>query len=87
MFLSTLDLTIKKIRICVEKKRKSDSGICPEDGRGKHRNHPKVSEEDIEEIRKHITMFPSYESHYYLSHTKNVIYRLTFLLQKCIDCT
>ncbi|KAG5891151.1 hypothetical protein JTB14_005486 [Gonioctena quinquepunctata] len=41
-----------------------------EDRRGKHSNHPKVPDKDREEIRRHIKMFPSYESHYSRSHTK-----------------
>lgn len=70
MFLNTLDLNLKKVRVITEKKRHSESGICPEDMRGKHKNHPKVPEKDKEEIRNHIKMFPSYESHYSRSHTK-----------------
>lgn len=70
MFLNTLDLTLKKVRVIIEKKRSSESGICPEDRRGKHSNHPKVPHEDKEEIRTHIKMFPSYASHYSRSHTK-----------------
>lgn len=64
MFLSTLDLTVKKVRIIVEKKRTSNSNICPDDARGKHTNHPKISEEEKNIIRRHIEMFPSFESHY-----------------------
>ncbi|KAG5864778.1 hypothetical protein JTB14_016705 [Gonioctena quinquepunctata] len=70
MFLNTFDLTLKKVRVITEKKILSESGICAEDRRGKHSNHPKVPNKDREEIRRHIKMFPSYESHYSRSHTK-----------------
>ncbi|KAG5872730.1 hypothetical protein JTB14_036118 [Gonioctena quinquepunctata] len=70
MFLNTFDLTLKKVRVITEKNILSESGICAEDRRGKHSNHPKVPDKDREEIRRHIKMFPSYESHYSRSHTK-----------------
>lgn len=70
MFLNTLDLTVKKVRVITEKKRNSESGICPDDKRGKYKNHPTVPDKDKNENREHIKMFHSYESHYSRSHTK-----------------
>jgi hypothetical protein len=33
----------------VEKRRNSEGGICPEDGRGKHQTHPKAPERELEQ--------------------------------------
>lgn len=69
MFLSTFDLTLKKVRVITEKKRSSSSGICTEDERGKHTAHACMSEKCKQVIRDHIAMFPAYKSHYSRSHT------------------
>lgn len=69
MFLNTLDVTLKKVRVVTEKKRKSNSGMCAEDLRGKHGNQLKVSQEARKIILDHIQMFPAIESHYSRSHT------------------
>ncbi|CAG9839576.1 unnamed protein product [Diabrotica balteata] len=86
MYLQTFDLTLKKVRIIVEKKRASQSNICPMDGRGKHFKHSKIQTDRKDVIRKHINSFPAYNSHYsrertskkYLSPDLSVaeIYRL-----------
>lgn len=70
MFLNTFDVTLKKARVVVEKKRSSGSKICSEDKRGKHENHPKVPEDDKLLIKEHINLFPAYQSHYSRSHTQ-----------------
>lgn len=70
MFLNTFDVTLKKARVVVEKKRSSGSKICSEDNRGKHKNHPKVPENDKLLIKEHINLFPAYQSHYSRSHTQ-----------------
>lgn len=44
VFLGTLDLSFKKVRTAVDKKRLSESGVCPEDRRGKHGHQPRISE-------------------------------------------
>ena len=46
------------------KKKITGAGICLTDGRGHHSNHPKTSEQDKNNIRDHIKMFPFKESHY-----------------------
>ncbi|KAK4887182.1 hypothetical protein RN001_003453 [Aquatica leii] len=61
---------LKKARLIVENKRSSEGKICPEDRRGKHENHPKVSENDKLLIKEHINLFPAYHSHYSRSHTQ-----------------
>lgn len=70
MFLNTFDITLKKARVIVEKKRFSNSKICCEDKRGKHGNHRKVTENDKVLIREHINLFPAYQSHYSRTHTQ-----------------
>ena len=70
MFLNTFDISLKKVRVIVEKKRSSEGKICPEDKRGKHGNQPKVPENDKLLIKEHINLFPAYQSHYSRSHTQ-----------------
>lgn len=95
MYLSTFDVSIKKIRIIAEKKRKNN-GICPQDGRGKHEMHPKISQIDKDKVRLHIKSFPAYFSHYsreksekkYLSPDLSIsqMYRLYCLQCNENDC-
>lgn len=85
MYLRTYDISIKKIRVIVEKKR-NHGGVCPPDGRGMHKNQPKISERLKNIVREHIRSFPAYTSHYsrekssrhYLSPDLNIssMYRL-----------
>lgn len=70
MFTKTLDITIKRIRVCVEKKRASKTGMCASDKRGKHGKQPVIPEKEKDFIRTHINQFPSYESHYSRSHSQ-----------------
>ncbi|XP_056637703.1 uncharacterized protein LOC130445840 [Diorhabda sublineata] len=69
MFSNTLDITIKRIRVCIEKKRASEAGMCASDKRGKH-GKPVIPEKEKDFIRRHINQFPSYESHYSRSHSQ-----------------
>jgi hypothetical protein len=73
------------VRIFVEKRRNSEGGICPEDGREKHQNDPKVPERN--KILTYINMFPEHESYCSKSHKdmKNFIQISVF--QTCIGCT
>lgn len=92
MYLNTLDITLKKARVIVEKKRASHSNICSKDSRGKHSNHRRIPEDRKDIIRKHIDSFPKYSSHYsrertskkYLSPDLSIalMYKLY-----CINCT
>lgn len=72
MFLNTFDITLKKARVIVEKKRFSDSKICSEDNRGKHQNHPRVPEIDKVLIREHINLFSLSESLLAHPHSEEV---------------
>jgi hypothetical protein len=51
-------------------KRFSDGKICLEGKREKHKNHPKVPENDRLLIKEHINLFPAYQSHYSRSLTQ-----------------
>ena len=64
MYLHTFDVTLKKVRVIVQKKRGRKSNICPADGRGKHSNHYKIEDGNKNVIRTHIKNFPTYTSHY-----------------------
>lgn len=64
MFMNTLNISLKKIRVTMAKKKITGAGICLTDGRGHHSNHPKTSDQDKNNIRDHIKMFPFKESHY-----------------------
>ncbi|KAJ8872027.1 hypothetical protein PR048_028367 [Dryococelus australis] len=67
MFLNTLCLGLKKVRVIIVKKRMSGSGVAPENARARH-----IPECVKDIIRKHIKMFPAYVSHYSRAHTQNV---------------
>ncbi|KAJ8871400.1 hypothetical protein PR048_027717 [Dryococelus australis] len=41
MFLNTLCLGLKKVRVIIVKKHTSGTGVAPEDARGRHANHPR----------------------------------------------
>ncbi|XP_069362188.1 uncharacterized protein [Maniola hyperantus] len=70
MFLNTLSLSLKKVRVIVEKKRNSEVGILSVDQRGRHQKQKRISEASKMEVKEHIKMFPAYESHYSRSHTQ-----------------
>lgn len=70
MFLNTLDLTLGKVRVVVEKKRLEGSGICQKDGRGKHLNQKRIPLDAVKFIEYHIKMFPAYKSHYSRIHSE-----------------
>lgn len=46
MFMNTLDISLKKIRVIMSKKRSMGGGVCSIDGRGRHLNHPTLSDEE-----------------------------------------
>lgn len=64
MFVNTFSITLMKIRVIVEKRRKSGTNMCPPDGRGKHGNQIKLSAQAKQNVMNHIKLFPAYESHY-----------------------
>lgn len=63
-FLTTLDENEKFVRTAIENKNCSPSGITKLDGRGKRCPLNKTTEEAILNVQKHISTFPTYESHY-----------------------
>ena len=89
MFLNTLGITEKFVRVALSKKKQS--GVATPDERGKHPPKNKLPEEVRESVFAHISSFPVYESHYSREKTKrkylgpelniNVMYKL--YLEKC----
>jgi len=69
MFKNTLDISVKKIRVIMSKKRSMGGGVCSIDGRGRHLNYPSLSDNEKNIIRDHIKMFPVQTSHYSTNHT------------------
>uniref|UniRef100_A0A8D8AUY7 (northern house mosquito) hypothetical protein n=1 Tax=Culex pipiens TaxID=7175 RepID=A0A8D8AUY7_CULPI len=68
MFMATLDIGQKKIRVLVKKKI-ADGGLCPEDGRKGNESRIKLAEKDRAFVEDHILSFPSYLSHYCVAKT------------------
>ncbi|KAJ8876883.1 hypothetical protein PR048_021332 [Dryococelus australis] len=66
MFLNALCLGLKKVRDIIVKKRTSGTSVAPEDARGRHANHPQVSECD----KDGNTL--KYSIHYSREHTRKV---------------
>ncbi|KAG8193005.1 hypothetical protein JTE90_028125 [Oedothorax gibbosus] len=64
MYLRTLAISLKKVRVIVDKKRMSRLSVLPPEKRGKHGNHPKISEQTKNQIRTHIISFSAYRSQY-----------------------
>nr|XP_034835086.1 uncharacterized protein LOC117991601 [Maniola hyperantus] len=52
MFLNTLSLSLKKVRVIVEKKRNSEVGILSVDQRGRHQKQKRISEASKMEVDK-----------------------------------
>lgn len=60
MFLNTLSIGEKYVKISVEKK--TDSGITEGDRRGRHQPANKIPESTIQSIKEHVTAHPIYKS-------------------------
>lgn len=92
MFLSTLDISDKKVRRLAEKKVEG-GGIASDDQRCYNTSRNPISAEHIEYIKSHINSFPAYSSHYgreksskkYLSSDLNVAKMHGLYAKKCID--
>lgn len=63
-FLTTLDENEKFVRSIIENTNSSLSGITKLDARRKELPTNKTSDEAILNVQKHISSFPTYESHY-----------------------
>ncbi|KAJ8944032.1 hypothetical protein NQ314_009564 [Rhamnusium bicolor] len=66
--INTFGITERTMRTIVQA-RAINSGIIPEDKRGRHGNHKKMDEEIIESVKKHIDSIPRVESHYLRQNT------------------
>jgi hypothetical protein len=62
MFLNTLGVTEKFVRVAL--KKKLDSGLISTDDRGKHTPSNKLPEETKQSVVSHIKCFPCCETHY-----------------------
>jgi hypothetical protein len=62
MFLKTLDISEKTVKIAKEKEK--ETGFAVSDQRGRHQPGSKKTEDVREKIREHIRSFPALESHY-----------------------
>lgn len=67
-FLNTLSISQQTVDTAVKKKK--EGGIVTPDKRGRHQLVNKISEEVRQNIRNHISKFPTYESHYSRERTK-----------------
>lgn len=68
-FKNTLDINDRPIRTVIEKRKKIAGTLLEPDRRGKHGNHPTVSQEIRESIKQHIDSIPKIESHYTRANT------------------
>lgn len=62
MFLNTLSIGEKYVKITVNKK--NESGMTENDRRGRHVPSNKTNPVVVESVKDHISLYPSYESHY-----------------------
>lgn len=94
MFLSTLDVTDKKVR-CLSEKKVKGQGVAADDQRCTNSNRNPISDEGIAFIKRHIQSFPAYSSHYgrekstkkYLSSDLNVSIMYDLYKESCAaDC-
>nr|CAH7753409.1 unnamed protein product [Callosobruchus chinensis] len=67
-FLNTLSISQQTVDTAVQKKK--EGGIVTPDKRGKHQPVNKISEEVRQDVRNHISKFPTYDSHYSREKTK-----------------
>lgn len=67
-FLNTLSISQQTVDTAVKKKK--EGGIVTPDKRGRHQPANKISEEVRQNVRNHISKFPTYESHYSRERTK-----------------
>nr|CAH7762218.1 unnamed protein product [Callosobruchus chinensis] len=91
MFLNTIGVTEKFVRIALKKKK--ESGIPSPDRRGKHPPINKLPEEVKQSVKAHIMSFPTYESHYsrakttskYLGPELNISIMYRLYKEKCVE--
>lgn len=67
-FLNTLSISQQTVDTAIKKKK--EGGIVTPDKRGRHQPVNKISEDVPQNVRNHISKFPTYESHYSRERTK-----------------
>lgn len=65
-FRNTLDINDRVIQTI---RNKTTFGTVTDDGRGKHKHHPKVDENIKQSVRDHINSIPRIKSHYLRAQT------------------
>ncbi|CAH1111535.1 unnamed protein product [Psylliodes chrysocephalus] len=63
-FLTTFDITNRFVTDVIKNKKQSTCGITHPDLRGKGEPHNKTPKDDINLVISHISLIPTYESHY-----------------------
>ncbi|KAF2891636.1 hypothetical protein ILUMI_14537 [Ignelater luminosus] len=63
-FLTTFDITNRFVTSVIRNKLSATSGVVHEDTRGKSEPYNKTPSSDLELVKSHINLIPSYESHY-----------------------
>lgn len=84
-FMLTFDITNRFMTTVIKNKGQSICGMMPGDGRGKSAPANKTPEEDMELIRKHISIIPAYESHYTRKDSTRKYLPSHYTLKKCYD--
>lgn len=83
-YLSTLDISQKRISYYHEKIRNHDSGMSRHDRRGKHTKKVTPAR-DRELVAEHINSFPRVQSHFRRSHSNKEYLEQNLSLQKMYD--
>ena len=83
-YLSTLAVSQKMIYGVHEKKEEVCVIVKP-DGRGKHNNHYKVTQEEKEKVIAHINSFPVIDSHYCRAKTNKKYLEVDLNIEKMYD--
>ena len=83
-YLSTLAVSQKVIYGAHEKKEEV-SGIIKPDGRGKHNNHYKVTQDEKEKVIAHINSFPVIDSHYSRAKTNKKLLEVDLNIEEMYD--
>ncbi|KAF2890696.1 hypothetical protein ILUMI_15477, partial [Ignelater luminosus] len=63
-FLTTFDITNRFVTSVIRNKLSATSGVVHDDTRGKSEPYNKTPSSDLELVKSHINLIPSYESHY-----------------------
>lgn len=88
-FVNTLSISQQTVDTALKKKK--DGGLVTPDKRGRHEPINKISEEVRNSVRRHISKFPTYESHYsrektkkrYLGNHLNISRMYSLYLEEC----